>query len=304
MRDEVAPRDAEARRKRAERPLRGDRVADLSFRRNPSALCNASNEFEYTSLLWQTELRPRQRVTRPLRQRQAVPSRNSANHERPREDWIEVPVPALVSEETFALAQEQLEKNKRHSPRRTIEPTLLQAMLVCQQCGYGLYRTSTPNSKRQLHYCRCIGSDGYRRLKGPVCSNRPIRQDALDEFVWKEIIRLLDDPNAGSGRNRSTPASGAQCGSAAEARGGIAAGTVSIGKMQRSTDQRLSGGIGGIGVKIRTFPPENVSIGAASEGLKQVSSGLILTPMAGREPHPCRSQIESSAFQPNRKFRF
>ncbi len=30
----------------------------------------------------------------------------------------------LVSEEMFALAQEQLEKNKRHSPRRTIEPTL------------------------------------------------------------------------------------------------------------------------------------------------------------------------------------
>jgi site-specific DNA recombinase len=141
-----------------------------------------------------TELRPRQRITRPLRQRQALPSRNSANHERPREDWIEVPVPALVSEETFALAQEQLEKNKRHSPRRTIEPTLLQGMLVCQQCGYGLYRISTRTSKRRLHYYRCLGSDGYRRLRGPVCTNRPIRQDALDELVWKEIIRLLDDP--------------------------------------------------------------------------------------------------------------
>jgi site-specific DNA recombinase len=37
-------------------------------------------------------------------------------------------VPALISEETFALAQEQLEQNKRHSPRRTIEPSLLQGM--------------------------------------------------------------------------------------------------------------------------------------------------------------------------------
>jgi site-specific DNA recombinase len=67
-------------------------------------------------------------------------------------------------------------------------------MLVCQQCGYALYRTSTQTSKQKLHYYRCLGSDGYRRLKGPVCTNRPIRQDALDEFVWKEIIRLLDDP--------------------------------------------------------------------------------------------------------------
>jgi site-specific DNA recombinase len=141
-----------------------------------------------------TELRPRQRITRPLRQRHRVASRDSANHERSREDWIEVPVPALVSEEIFALAQEQLEKNKHHSPRRTIEPTLLQGMLVCQQCGYALYRTSTRTCKQRLNYYRCIGSDGYRRLKGPVCTNRPLRQDALDEFVWKEIIRLLDDP--------------------------------------------------------------------------------------------------------------
>ncbi len=141
-----------------------------------------------------TELRPRQRITRPLRQRQGMAPRDSANHERPREDWIEVSVPALVSEEIFALAQEQLEKNKHHAPRRTIEPTLLQGMLVCEQCGYALYRASTRTSKHKLHYYRCIGSDGYRRLKGPVCTNRPLRQDALDEFVWKEIVRLLDDP--------------------------------------------------------------------------------------------------------------
>ena len=141
-----------------------------------------------------TELRPRQRVTRPLRQRQGLPSRDSANHERPRADWIEVPVPPLVSEEMFALAQEQLEQNKHHSPRRTIEPTLLQGMLVCQQCGYALYRTSTRTAKRKLYYYRCLGSDGYRRLRGPVCTNRPVRQDALDEVVWREIMRLLEDP--------------------------------------------------------------------------------------------------------------
>src|SRR6202171_1542121 len=79
---------------------------------------------------------------RPLRQRKALPSRDVGGHERPRAEWIEVPVPALVTEEMFALAQEQLEKNRRHSPRRTVEPTLLQGMLVCEQCGYALYRTS------------------------------------------------------------------------------------------------------------------------------------------------------------------
>jgi site-specific DNA recombinase len=145
-------------------------------------------------LLWQN------RTAAPATRHAPTPSTESLaesgcwGHERPRVEWIEVPVPALVSEEMFALAQEQLEKNKRHSPRRTIEPTLLQGMLVCEQCGYGLYRTSTHTSKQKLNYYRCIGSDGYRRLNGPVCTNRPIRQNYLDQFVWSEVIRLLEDP--------------------------------------------------------------------------------------------------------------
>ena len=141
-----------------------------------------------------TEIRPRQRITKPLRERNGLCSRNSANHEKPRQEWIEIPVPALVSEETFALAQEQLVQNKQHSPRRTIEPSLLQGMLVCERCGYGLYRTSTQTSVRKLQYYRCLGSDAYRHLKGPVCDNPPVRQDYLDELVWKELLRLLEDP--------------------------------------------------------------------------------------------------------------
>ncbi len=119
-----------------------------------------------------TELRPRQRITRPLRQRQGHATRNSANHERPNQDWIEIPVPALVGEATFALAQEQLERNKHHSPRRTVEPSLLQGMLVCEKCGYALYRSSAQTSKQKLYYYRCLGSDAYRYRNGAVCDNR------------------------------------------------------------------------------------------------------------------------------------
>jgi site-specific DNA recombinase len=142
-----------------------------------------------------TELRPRQRITRALRKRGGLASRDSANHEQPRPDWIEIAVPALISEETFALAQEQLEQNKRHSPRRTIEPSLLQGMLVCERCGYALYRTATRTSARKLYYYRCLGSDAYRHLRGAVCDNPPVRQDHLDAVVWKELVRLLEDPS-------------------------------------------------------------------------------------------------------------
>ena len=45
-----------------------------------------------------------------------------------------------------------------------------------------------------IHCYRCIGSDAYRHLGGSLCDNRPVRQDVLDEVVWREVIRLLEDP--------------------------------------------------------------------------------------------------------------
>jgi site-specific DNA recombinase len=141
-----------------------------------------------------TEASARQRVTKRLREKGGFSPRCSAGHERPREQWIEIAVPALVSEATFALAQERLAENQRLSARRTKAPTLLQGLLVCGQCGYGWYRTSTKTTRCQAQYYRCLGSDRYRHLRGPVCSCRPLRQEYLDELVWAEVVRLLNEP--------------------------------------------------------------------------------------------------------------
>ena len=141
-----------------------------------------------------TTIAPRQRITRPIRMRGGVATRNSASHERAREDWITIAVPPIVSEETFALAQERLQANKIHAPRRTVTPSVVKGLVSCTKCGYALYRTSTRSSARKIHYYRCLGSDAYRHLSGPVCNNRPVRQDLLDDVVWTEIVRLLEDP--------------------------------------------------------------------------------------------------------------
>jgi site-specific DNA recombinase len=141
-----------------------------------------------------TTLAPRQRITRPIRMRGGLAPRDSASHERPREEWITIAVPPIVSEQTFALAQERLEANKTHAPRRTVTPSVVQGLVSCAKCGYALYRTSTRSSARAIHYYRCLGSDAWRRLSGSICNNRPVRQDLLDEVVWTEIVRLLEDP--------------------------------------------------------------------------------------------------------------
>jgi site-specific DNA recombinase len=70
----------------------------------------------------------------------------------------------------------------------------VQGLVSCEKCGYAFSRTSTRTSARKLHYYKCIGSDGWRKLAGPVCDNRMVRQDLLDQIVWREVIRLLEDP--------------------------------------------------------------------------------------------------------------
>ena len=141
-----------------------------------------------------TRLSPRAQM-RPQRRRGITTPSNTAGHQRPREEWIEIPVPALVTEESFARAQELLSHNKIRSLRRTIAPSVVQGLVGCAKCGYALSRTSTQTSARKIHYYKCIGSDSWRKLGGPVCdNNRFIRQELLDQIVWAEVVRLLEDP--------------------------------------------------------------------------------------------------------------
>jgi hypothetical protein len=104
------------------------------------------------------------------------------------------PVPALIPEPTFARAQERLAQNQRLSIKNTREITLLQGLLVCAECGYALYRTSTRTSKRRAKYYRCLGSDRWRQLMKTPCTCRPIRVEDVDEAVWTQVKRLLEDP--------------------------------------------------------------------------------------------------------------
>ena len=168
------------------RVSRWERSVVWAILRNPA--------YKGTACFNKTKLAPRQRITRPIRLRGGRASRESAKQDRPREEWIEIPVPAIITEECFVLAQERLHANKVNAPRRTVTPSVVQGLVACRKCGYALYRTSTRTSARKIYYYRCLGSDRWRYLGGAVCNSRPVRQDLLDELVWREVINLLEDP--------------------------------------------------------------------------------------------------------------
>jgi site-specific DNA recombinase len=169
------------------RRLRWERSVVWAILRNPA--------YKGTACFNKTQTGPRQKVTKPFRlSGRAVHGDKSSGHERPRDEWIEIPVPAIVGEDTFALAAGRLADNKRFAPRRTIEPSIVQGLVSCRKCGYALSRSSTRTSARKIHYYRCLGSDAWRHLAGAVCDCRPVRQDLLDQIVWQEVIHLIEDP--------------------------------------------------------------------------------------------------------------
>src|ERR1700730_12879694 len=123
----------------------------------------------YGGVAWLGKAPPSARIQmRPERRRGITTPSNTAGHQRPREEWIEIPVPALVSEESFARAQELLSHNKIRSGRRTIAPSVGQGLVGCAKGGYAVSRSSTQTSARKIHYYKCIGSDSWRKLGGPV----------------------------------------------------------------------------------------------------------------------------------------
>ena len=144
---------------------------------------------------------PAQPRLRPIRGR-PWPSRK-ANTRVPvaRDEWIAVPVPALVDPALFAAAQAQLEENRRHRREGRRRPGwLLQGLVVCRRCGYAFYGKMARGKvgggrTAEYGYYRCLGTDGHRFGGTAPCDNRSVRSDCLELAVWNEIRALLQDPH-------------------------------------------------------------------------------------------------------------
>src|SRR5260370_601690 len=129
--------------------------------------------------------------------RQAGPATGAAytTVDRPRGDWLEIDVPALVDEATFERVARRLADNKKFASRASKTPSLLQGLAACSGCGYACYRGHTTTSAgNKIFYYRCIGSDNYRFEHGKVCDSKPVRADYLDQVVWDHITHLIADP--------------------------------------------------------------------------------------------------------------
>lgn len=133
---------------------------------------------------------------RPARGNPEHPKRPNYRRATDPKDQIEIPVPAIISEELFQLVGEQLTENrKRHRQQDKSPGYLLQGLIECGCCGYTWYGKGitrfTKNDQAPYPYYRCIGMDSFRFSGKKVCTYRPVRLDRLDAAVWNDVCKLL-----------------------------------------------------------------------------------------------------------------
>ena len=149
-----------------------------------------------------THMMPRGKKSRPraARGRPAEPRRSNVPVTAAPEDWVFVPVPALVDKALFRAAHAQLEENRSRSRQGRRRPGyLLQGLTCCAKCGYAYYgktirQLGAGRQMRDFVYYRCSGSDSYRFGGERICSNSQVQGAFLETTVWREVSSLLMNP--------------------------------------------------------------------------------------------------------------
>ena len=126
-------------------------------------------------------------------------------HDQDKDTWIPVPFPPIVDEETWDAAQRIRKKRKIQSPRNTKIFYLLQHMVRCtvrgmlMRCLARRKRTVRRNGKAYKYelgvpHC-CYKCYGMKRYRTGCRKNTSIRAERLEDLVWGEVQRVLENPS-------------------------------------------------------------------------------------------------------------
>ena len=125
-------------------------------------------------------------------------------HDQPEDNWIEIPIPQIIDDETWERAQALKKQRSRKAKRNTKVLYLLQHLLKCGECGHNFHARATwssvtvRNGKRYRYdlpspnrYYMCNGMQSMRL----DCRERPnIRAERLEEPIWAEVKRVIQNP--------------------------------------------------------------------------------------------------------------
>jgi site-specific DNA recombinase len=116
---------------------------------------------------------------------------------KPKEQWVAIPVPDLVSQEIWDLAQEQLARNAQLSFRNNMKHDyLLRCLMTCSTCGLAMHgHSKTSRSGHQQRTYKCAGKDNILSAREVPCPRTHVKADDIETAVWDHVVWLLSDPD-------------------------------------------------------------------------------------------------------------
>ncbi|MGI9862341.1 recombinase family protein [Moorella naiadis] len=115
---------------------------------------------------------------------------------RPTEEWIPIPVPALIDKETWDKAQEKTQKVRRLWSGCSKEKYLLSGLVTCTDCGnnmHGYLRTEKNGKKIRCYTCVHTEAGAINYGCRPI---KRINADLLEQIVWEQVCAWLNNPEA------------------------------------------------------------------------------------------------------------
>jgi len=115
---------------------------------------------------------------------------------RPREDWIPIPVPAIIDRNTWEAAQVQIQSNAKFSGRHQLRQYLVSRLLTCGICGGAYTGSGYIKRGKEYRYYSCCVKDPLTSPDGRPCLGPRVNADTLEEVIWETVKSLLKDPDA------------------------------------------------------------------------------------------------------------
>jgi len=109
---------------------------------------------------------------------------------RPQQEWVTIPVPAIISSAIWEQAQARLKMQKKFAARNNKRNFyLLRGLLVCHVCGHTLIGRS---ANGQVSYaCKNGGKNRLPSVPAHSCS---VAAHQVEPLVWQAIVNLLNNP--------------------------------------------------------------------------------------------------------------
>jgi len=109
-------------------------------------------------------------------------------------DIIEQAVPAIVDSALQERAQTTLTENKRYPDRKNDRKYLLSGLVTCAVCGSGCGGHPTTRKGKKYYYYTCRAGRTNNFNKGRPHRASYVTASWLEETIWADVRRFLEDP--------------------------------------------------------------------------------------------------------------